>query len=445
MKGSKYNILCTTDEGEKLAFNATTCALAVVEDRFINLLEDINNIDFDVLNEEDKSLINDMKLGNFIIDNEIDELEQLKFRNKVGKFSSSSLGLTIAPTLNCNFKCPYCYETPQTHLMSQDTQKGLLEFIDKNTRNVKRLSVTWYGGEPLIGIDIINKLSEDILKICSINHVEYSAYMVSNGYLVSESVINNMKNNMIRGCQITLDGPPEVHDKRRILRNGNGTFEIIVDNIKKLINNNINVSIRVNIDKTNVEQVEELLQILIKNNLNSLSINFGQLTAYTEACSSVSDHCLNTEEYSDEYKRMQKLLVKYGFPAKDYPNYPGIKGNYCCADQINSFVIDPDGYMYKCWNSIGNAKEAVGNVVNLKEPKSDWLMRNIEWVSTEPFEGKCLKCKFLPICMGGCPYLKREKKEPVCEKWQYGFEDLLKYMYELQKNENNLHELQEIK
>lgn len=431
--------MCTTNEGEKLAFNSSTCALAVVENRFIEILSNINNInleELEELSEEDKKLISDMKLGSYIIDDDMDELKQLKFRNRVGKFSDSSMGLTIAPTLNCNFKCPYCYETPKSHLMSNEIQEGLLALIDRSAKGIKKLNVSWYGGEPLMGIDVINTLSEKILKICSENHIEYTAYMVSNGYLITDRIINDMKKNIIKGCQITLDGPPEIHNKRRVLRNGDETFEVIINNIKKLTDNDIRVSIRVNIDKTNVSYVESLLNILSQNHLNDLSVNFGQLTAYTEACSSIEGNCLNTEEYSDQYRRMQKLLIKYGFPAKEYPNYPGIKGNYCCADQINSFVIDPDGFMYKCWNSIGNVKEAVGNVVNLKDPQSDWLMRNIEWISTEPFEGKCIECKFLPICMGGCPYLKREKNEPTCEKWQYGFEDLLKYMYILQKDES---------
>lgn len=429
MKASIYNILCKTDDGKNLAFNSTTCALAEVENQFIETLENIENIDIDKCDPQIKDLIDEMKKGNFVIEDYIDEIQHLKFRNNMGKFSSNSLGLTIAPTLNCNFKCPYCYEVPKETLMSKKVQEGIISLVEKNAPNIGRLSITWYGGEPLIGSNIIFTLSEQIMKICSQNNIKYHAYIVTNGYLINDDILVGMKNSCIEGCQITVDGPPEIHNKRRVLRNGDGTFDVILNNIKKLISNDINVSLRVNIDKTNVECIEHLLLILREEGLNDLIINFGQVTAYTDACSDIACNCLQNDEYSSACISLQKKLHEYDFKAENYPYYPGIKGNYCCADQVNSFVIDADGYLYKCWNSIGNINEAVGKVDEIDTPNSRYISQQIDWVLTNPFEGKCLDCKLLPICMGGCPYLKKEEKEAVCEKWIYNFEEMLKYTY----------------
>lgn len=431
MKKSKYNIINELENGVRLAFNSSSCALAEVEDDFINILDEIETIDVNTLSPEKKELVEDMKKGNFIIEDCVDEIEQLKFINKRGKYSNNSFGLTIAPTLFCNFKCPYCYETPQNEQMSEEVQNGIIELVKENAKYLGDLSVTWYGGEPLIGKDVVFALSAKLIDLCKENGIEYSAFMVTNGYLVTEQVVEKMKEAQIMSCQITVDGPERIHNTRRILKDGTGSFNQIIKNIKLLKKNDINVNIRVNIDKTNLEYVEELLTFLEENGLQDLHINFGQVTAYTEACSSIAGNCLSTKEYSSANINLQKLLHKHGFNADDYPYYPGIKSNYCCADQINSFVVDPKGFIYKCWNNIGSEEDAVGNVLRLKDPKVEETMRSIKWVEVNPFEGECLSCKLLPICMGGCPYMKlKDGKSANCEKWKYHFNEMIKYTYE---------------
>ena len=58
-------------------------------------------------------------------------------------------------------------------------------------------------------------------------------------------------------------------------------------------------------------------------------------------------------------------------------------------------------------------------------------MRSIKWVEVNPFEGECLSCNLLPICMGGCPYMKlKNEKSANCEKWKYHFNEMIKYTYE---------------
>lgn len=446
MKKSKYNHIIQDNQGKTLAFNATSCALAEVEDKFLDILKNIEDIDSDLCDDETKELITLMRQGDYIIEDGVDELQVLKFKNKKGQFSSNSLGLTIAPTLMCNFKCPYCYETPKNYLMSKKVQDGIVDYVEKNADGIVGLSITWYGGEPLLAKDIIFDLSQRLKKICDKNGVKYDAYMISNGYLLNEDTIEKMLDNDIKGCQITMDGPPEVHNKRRILRSGEGTFNKILENVKTLKNMGGRPSIRVNIDKTNVEAVTTLLNIFKEHNLEDIHINFGQVTAYTEACSSIAGSCLNTEEYSEASINLQKLLHAKGFTADDYPYYPGIKGNYCCADQVNAYVVDPDGFMFKCWNNIGMVEEAVGNILEVENPKMKHVAENINWMSNNPFEGECLDCKLLPICMGGCPYLKKQSGVRSCEKWKYNFESMLRYTYEykIKKHEQGIELLPEV-
>ncbi|MGB9679661.1 MAG: radical SAM protein [Thermoanaerobacteraceae bacterium] len=191
-------------------------------------------------------------------------------------------------------------------------------------------------------------MSEKMINICGENETNYSSYIVTNGYLINDDIVNKFREIKISGAQITIDGPPYIHNKRRKLKGSDkGTFDVILSNVKKILKAGIDVTIRVNIDKTNIDKLEELLDILEINGLKNIQLTLGQITAYTEACISVAETCLNTEEYAKVNIIFQDILYKRGFISQGYPYYPGTKANYCTADTISSFVVDPDGYMYK--------------------------------------------------------------------------------------------------
>lgn len=435
MKKSKYNKIIKLENGKTLAFNSVTCALAEVDEEFLDVLENIENIDSENLSEKMKELVKSMSDGNYIVQNETDELKLLKYRNYNGKFSTGGLGLVIAPTLACNFACPYCYETPKAGMISKEVQDSLIEMIEENAKNKKDISVTWYGGEPLLAKDIIADFSKRAIEISEREGVKYTSYIVTNGYLIDEEVIQIMKDSRITGAQVTVDGPPSIHNKRRILKNSKDeTFDKIIANVKKLMDGGItNIAIRINVDKTNVDHVEELLDILDANGLKEAIVNLGHVSAYTDACSAVASNCLNTEEYAEKDSKYQKILFERGYKiAGAYPFYPSIKANYCCADNIGAYVIDPEGYMYKCWNDVGNVTRAVGNVTTIKtEIDEKMYALNTEYILWSPFEHKkCVDCSILPICMGGCPYKGLTKNEPECEKWIFNLEQTIIATYE---------------
>lgn len=438
MKKSRYTRILETD-GKKIAFNSITCSLAEVDDDFFRILDNLDNIDFNNLSEKDAELVDQMKDGNFIVEDCLDELKLVKFRNYSGKFSEGTFGFVLAPTLACNFACPYCYETARPGMMTKEVQDKLIEKIKFAAEHGRNIDNTWYGGEPLLAKDIIKDFSERCKEICEKNNVTYKAYIVTNGYLIDEDIIKLMKNANITGAQITIDGPPEIHNQRRKLKNSSEpTFDKIIGNVKKLIANGItNVCLRINVDKTNIDQVEELLDIFDANGLNDVIVNLGHVTAYNDACSSVANNCLTVKEYAESDLKYQKILNDRGYTiAGNYPFYPGVKANYCCADHGDSFVVDPEGYMYKCWNDVGDVNRAVGNVTS--ENGNDKMhAMNLEYMMWSPFEHqKCIDCDILPICMGGCPYSGVVSGEPKCEKWVYSLDDTLiaTYKQDLEKN-----------
>lgn len=433
MKPSKYNMLWEVDDQTSIAFNSMTCALAEVDHTFTDMLKKIENVSYENLSKEEQQLVDQMLHGNFIVKDCVDELKMVKYRHLNGKFSSDSMGFVIAPTLKCNFACPYCYEEDKMGRMSEEVQQSVLDYVKEAAEKRKPVSITWYGGEPLVAQDIVFGMSEKMIEMCEENKTPYSAFMVTNGYLVDEEVIDNMKKYKINGCQITIDGPPDIHNERRKLKGSPApTFDRIVENVIKLKDAGIRTNVRVNVDRTNVDRVEELLTILEEKNLQDVAISLGHVTAYTDACQSVVENCMNTEEYAKESLKYQEILHSRGFHADHYPHYPGIKANYCCADSISSYVLDPQGHMYKCWNDVGVLDRTVGQITKIKEvPDEQMYMRNIDYIFWSPFEyEECRDCNILPICMGGCPYNgEKADGKPECEKWRYNLEEVLRKTY----------------
>lgn len=267
--------------------------------------------------------------------------------------------------------------------------------------------------------------------------INHEAFIISNGSLLDDATIQKLIKYQVKGIQITVDGPPEIHDKRRVNKKGETTFPIILENINKLLaTNNIEVVLRINVDKTNDQQVEELIDILDKRLVSkNIRITFGQVTAYTDACKSIEDSCYNNTEFAGKLLEYYKILQKYGFDSYNQFPYPEVKLNYCCAELMNSFVVDPDGYLYKCWNEVGNIKSAVGNI---KEDSFDITgYKNGGWLKRNPLNAaKCKDCTILPVCMGGCPYNDVAlKQENVCDLIKYNVKNVMLTYYENSKQE----------
>jgi uncharacterized protein len=94
----------------------------------------------------------------------------------------------------------------------------------------------WYGGEPLLAIDTIDYLTQEFLKLCG-DKVKYTAAMVTNGYNLNKDNVNRLKKLKVKRVQITIDGPKIIHDERRKLSNGKGSFDKIIPIYKNHIMN----------------------------------------------------------------------------------------------------------------------------------------------------------------------------------------------------------------
>ena len=196
---------------------------------------------------------------------DIDEIAVLK-NNKFNQDSiHQSVNFQILPTLNCNFRCIYCYQrnTHRPEVMNDEIMDAVYKAIDAEIfPTTTNLNLAWFGGEPLLGLRTIQILSKRILSLISRSNIEYFSSLATNGYLLNKKTIEILKRCRIGHLQITLDGPEAIHDKRRILANGGSTFRVILENIKNALESGIKISIRINIDKENITSIASLLTLL---------------------------------------------------------------------------------------------------------------------------------------------------------------------------------------
>jgi uncharacterized protein len=434
LKASNYNFFFEADDGNTLAYNALSNSLARVDPEKYRLIREIleapGQYAFDT--EEKEKLKKDLLKGHFLIEETLDEVEILKMRNRLGRYSKEYLGLAIAPTLACNFDCSYCFEGNQKKgTMTAEVEEALVKFVENRLELANLFTVTWFGGEPTLKIDTIERLTGQFEKLCKEHNVQFPpTSIITNGYLLNRENAERLKALNIVSAQVTLDGPPEVHDSRRKLNSGKGTFSQIMENIKACMDI-INIQVRINIDKENADKVDSLYKAFEENGLlGKVPFYFGNVEALGETCVDVSTVCFNTKEYSSIVIDLLKKFKEKGYIGYRYPS--PIHFGFCSADKFNTYVVAPSGHLYKCWNEIGLTSEhSVGTVFeeDLEPRQINNLTKYLNW---DHFDlEKCRECDLLPICAGGCPYkVLHDGDNESCIDFKYNLHEMLRLKYE---------------
>ena len=108
--------------------------------------------------------LRDLTLARMLVTDDADELGVLERRYRTATADRSSFALTIVTSMGCNFDCPYCFENKPAAILDEETERLLLEVLDAQLPTIERFHVTWYGGEPLLAQDRIDRLSEAFLE-----------------------------------------------------------------------------------------------------------------------------------------------------------------------------------------------------------------------------------------------------------------------------------------
>lgn len=323
-----------------------------------------------------------------------------KYRDKL----ANTLRLTIMPTLNCNFRCVYCYEDHSSPMMTEDTFEGILAHINNDLENVNVVNVGWFGGEPLLAADLIIKYSEKIKDVVEAAGKRYSSNMTTNGYLLDIETFKKLYEAGVTNYQITLDGFE--HDKKRVLVDGGPTLQVILDNLAAIHQ----------LDSTDYK-FEVLLRrnILLNESLewyDFIHDIVGDDDRFRFIIRRVfpTDRMDTTDiaaQLQQEWDKHEEYCKKY-FKTYDSVERKGPTQGICYAAMPKGFVVLPDGSIQKCTTtSFKEDWQKVGVVTKSGFEIDD--DKNKEWTYA-PLTEKCLHCEELLTCMNmKCP---RQRQDP---------------------------------
>jgi uncharacterized protein len=400
---SKYVYFFISTQNEHLIYCSRTNSFLKVSAGLYDYLSECGKDNL-WIDEFDDELIELLKNNKIIVNENEDNdyLLELQYSEDENSYNRYGLGLVIAPTLSCNFDCPYCFELgKRANTITDKVIDNLIAFINKHTE-AKALDITWYGGEPLVAFEKIKKIYEKIQTESFIPLIAQS--IITNGYLFNQEVCNFFKDKKLNSIQITLDGNRERHNSLRKLKvSGAPTFDSIIENIDYIVTElpDTHISIRVNVEKSNLQDFFDLQKELSERWKNKkIDIYPGILRLENEDNTNLSCDSLSKWE---EQELFYNLNNKGIYDDTVYPQL--FRTRNCCATRINSYIIGPKGEIYKCWNDVSNDDRIIGYINEEKLTNSTLFYRYIvgtKWYHNE----ECKKCFFLPICHGNCAWYR---------------------------------------
>jgi len=413
------------------------------------VLEDIER---DNLSSDEKETL--FKLGFLVQDADAEKHEMLTFFDDLNAINRKFKAIVVL-NLDCNLACKYCFEGSRKgkFYMTKETADLFIEFVKRklnlykshisenknlpyplfakegdqyqNSLNAAHISpalakiplkspplqkggeggfdeikITFYGGEPLLSIELIIYISERLKSLAEANEIKYSFSLITNGTLLSTDIVKKLKLFGLTSADITLDGPKDIHDQFRPFKSGRGSFDTIVRNVKDICGL-INIHIGGNFTKENYIEFPYLLDYLIDNGLTPdriSSINFNPvikespvfaLPEFTGGCVSINEPWL-----SDAGIILREAILKRGFETQK------IMPAACMIELKHNLVVYYDGSIYKCPGFLGRKRFCVGDLGNgIRDYKQSYKLDNYK-------NDECLNCSYLPLCFGGCRYMK---------------------------------------
>jgi len=431
-KKSFYNVeVEDLSNDKKVLYNTFSGMFGSLDKENLPLYDNIENINVnEITNQDALRTLHTMAVHGFIVPHDKDELGVIKIQRATHRYNHDTLYMTIAPTMDCNMCCPYCYEDKSSLVMDDKTQEQLVTFAEKHLdtyKHIKNLNISWYGGEPLLQKEVIYNLSNKLIGLSETRNIGYSAHIVTNGVLMDLETSKKLAEDCkVNSVQITIDGMKEMHNKRRILVDGNDSHEIIIKNIEDS-KDVISISVRVNVDKENVEDIDKLTKFFFEEKgwLKNPFFYLAPVEKYTEFCSIDKSTCLYGEEFADLVDKNNRARYAFDRDTMAHGFFPSRKQLFCSAEGVMSYVIASDGLIYACWQHIGVEERNTGHISRPLAVNPEYT----KWLLVD-FPEKCDKCTYLPMCQGGCGQHRVYGEEPQCFHTFYTYKNTLKLAYE---------------
>lgn len=389
---SIFNYIYKRSKNNWVIYNTFSGSIILIDEK---LKKKFDNLEDGKIQNDDDDINNLINQG-ILVDNNHDEKKLVDASRTRRAFDEKSAYLRILTTTACNARCPYCYEKGfKTQTMNDETADAVIKYI-LNLPKMDKFYIHWFGGEPLVNTKVIDKIMESIYDKLKANGTQVYVYFTSNGSMLDEEMCQKARKLWHAShFQITIDDIGKKYDDIKNYVNKKYNYNKVIKNIKYLLKEKIKVILRINYYPNEVDKV--------KNTIDVLSKDFGEackngLLVFDPApiFDSNSNSCSNCEKVYNMSEPAQYLIEK-GFLSEEDAINLKFKGGQCYACHQGSFVVAPNGDLYKCTVTMKDKNATVGNIF-------DGVDRNnyyFKWVNPVLPE-KCNKCVFLPLCQGGC-------------------------------------------
>lgn len=327
--------------------------------------------------------------------------------------------LTLQVTQGCNLRCKYCIYSENSNLdqrshssnaMSIETAKKSIDFYRQHSIDAERAMIGFYGGEPLLAFHTVAESVKYAKSIFQGRDISFG--ITTNGTLLTDEMIEFLIEYNF-AVTFSLDGPKRVHNRNRVFRDGGGSFDIVLSNIKKMYerdpNKLKNASVSMVIDPT--QDYQELLELFCKPSLRDINLIFSMVEEnsstkkpsekystefnYDNFLALVDYFRGNTEAYSSPFMtssiqsfEQDTLKVK-----ESVCSSISAPGGPCIPGKLKLF-IDCFGNLYPCEKVDENIGLCIGTVEEGYDLEKVAELLNVGQLDAE----SCKKCWAFPLC-----------------------------------------------
>jgi len=340
----------------------------------------------------------------FLSDSMDDDISMYKlFRDHI-KYSDEIVSFIIHTNYTCNLKCEYCYQNQleSNKKMSIEIVYDVIKFINEilDYTEPKTIDLCFIGGEPLTEINTISKICNNMALHNDVNVIKS---IITNGTLLNDKIVEILEQQKFGTVQITMDGDRANHNKLRISKDGRGTYDLILKNLIKY-NKRIPITLNINLNSSNYEKIEFLLEDIKKNNI-CVDIVFSE----------IFDHCNSL--YNKKIKYGSNIWLETHSKAMEY----GCKFNpfykntdfLCDLYRKNSFIIGPEGDLFKCLSGVGLDEYKIGNINSYFTPSTE--IKQSQFIEYNRLKTDCYSCQYKVVCGVNC-HFKHKNRDFICYK-----------------------------
>jgi uncharacterized protein len=382
----------------------------------------------------DRTLIELMSLE-AIVDASEDEFAEVLRQNVAALSRTQTLDVTIQPTANCQLGCNYCGQVHSKKNVDSEVSQKITDRICGNLQRGghKRLSVEWFGGEPLMAFSEILRMSDRMIAFCAEHGVDYDARMITNGLSFKPAVFTQLLERKVTHYQITLDGLAKTHDLMRITKEGAGTFDIILKNIlavtslPEYMEQNCSILVRINVNERSVKSIFKLIDLLASHGLHKRRVRIDFAPIVDWGGNNAQKDSLTAQSFGVAEIDWIMYAIRKGFRfGRVVPNK---KIGPCMVVKPDAEVYDAQGNIYPCYEypytpKYESPEYRIGHVDSIDRERNGRAVTK-EWFSDIKGDiAPCKTCNLFPVCGGGCPK-QWYNGDVACPSYKHNIEDKL--------------------